>query len=65
MSGEHNVRYWLSSRQIETHPVYIEKILAAAKRSNSVLSDDTIHRMIDVMQERLEKGMDIKDDDLS
>ncbi len=65
MSGEHNVRYWLTSRQIEPHPIFIEKILAAAKRSNNVLPDDTIHRMIEVMQERLEKGKEIRDKDLS
>jgi len=53
MSGEHNVRYWLRSRNIEVHPLYVEKILAAAKRSNQVLPEDEILRMVATMRRRL------------
>lgn len=53
MSGEHNVRYWLRSRNIEVHPIYVEKILAAAKRSNHILPEDEIMRMVVTLRRRL------------
>lgn len=65
MSGEHNVRFYLRERGIEEHPVYIEKILSAAKRSNRLLSEDDVMRMVTVMRERLKVGQDIQDSELA
>jgi len=56
MSGEHNVRSWLLKHDIEPHPVFVEKILAAAKRSNRILSEEEIHRMTRVLRLRLAAG---------
>jgi 2-isopropylmalate synthase len=56
MSGEHNVRYWLTKRGIEDHPLYIEKILVASKRSSTLLSEEEILRMVEVMRERMKTG---------
>lgn len=64
MSGEHNVRFWLKKRKIETHPVFVEKILAASKRSNKLLTEDQILRMVKVMRERLKAGEQVTDADL-
>ncbi len=61
MSGEHNVRFWLESRGIETPPVFIEKILIAAKRGNTLLKEDFIMRMVTVMRERLQRGEEVTD----
>jgi 2-isopropylmalate synthase len=65
MSGEHNVRFYLRERGIEEHPVYIEKILAAAKRSRRLLSEDDVMRMVTVMRERLKVGQEIQDSELA
>ena len=64
MSGEHNVRFWLTSHGIETPPVFIEKILAAAKRSNAILTEPQLMRMVAVMRERLHNGEEVSDADL-
>ncbi len=56
MSGEHNVRSWLCKRGIDPHPAFIEKILAAAKRSDRILQEEEIQRMIRVMRLRLGMG---------
>jgi isopropylmalate/homocitrate/citramalate synthase len=64
MSGEHNVRFYLRQRDIEEHPVFVEKILAAAKRSNKLLSEDDVLRMVTVMRERLKGGHEIEDAEL-
>jgi 2-isopropylmalate synthase len=64
MSGDHNVHFWLTARGIETPPVFIEKILAAAKRSNTLLTEDQIMRMVRVMRERLQNGQEVTDADL-
>ncbi len=64
MSGEHNVRFYLQKRGIEEHPVFLEKILAAAKRSNRRLTEEDVLRMVTVMQERLKTGREIRDADL-
>jgi 2-isopropylmalate synthase len=64
MAGEHNVRFYLKERDIEIQPVYIEKILAAAKRSNRLLSEEDVMRMIKVMRTRLKAGQEIADSDL-
>ena len=65
MSGEHNVRFWLAARGIEIHPVFVEKILAAAKRANALLAEDMILRMIKVMRERLQSGEEVIEEDLA
>lgn len=64
MSGEHNVRFYLRHRGIEDHPIFIEKILAAAKRSNRLLEEPDVLRMVKVMRERLETKEEILDSDL-
>jgi len=64
MSGEHNVRFYLRQRNIEDHPVFVEKILAAAKRSNRLLSEEDVLHMVKVMQERMKAGSQIEDSEL-
>lgn len=64
MSGEHNVRFYLRHRNIEEHPVYVEKILAAAKRSKRLLSEEDVLRMVAVMRERLKFGQTVEDSEL-
>jgi 2-isopropylmalate synthase len=64
MSGEHNVRYYLSQRDIEVEPVIVEKILSAAKRSRKLLSEEDVLRMVKVMRLRLKAGKEIKDIEL-
>ena len=64
MSGEHNVRFWLTSRGIEAHPVFVEKILAAAKRGSAILTEPQLLRMVTVMRERLGNGEEVSDADL-
>jgi len=64
MSGEHNVRYYLRQRNIEAEPLFVEKILAAAKRSNRILSEEDVLRMVRVMRERMKAGMEIRDEEL-
>jgi len=64
MSGEHNVRFWLRRHEIEEHPVYIEKILAAAKRSSKLLSDDEMKRMVTVLHQRMKQGESVTDEEL-
>jgi len=64
MSGEHNVRFWLQARGLEAHPMFMEKILAAAKRSNTLLAEEMILRMVRVMRERLQDGKEITEEEL-
>jgi len=64
MSGEHNVRFWLRRHDIEEHPVVVEKILAAAKRSAKLLTDDEMKRMVVVLHQRLKQGESVADEDL-
>jgi 2-isopropylmalate synthase len=64
MSGEHNVRYYLRQHQIEERPIYIEKILDAAKRSDVLLTENDVLRMLTVMDERLRAGEEIQEADL-
>lgn len=61
MSGEHNVRFYLRKHGIAENPVIIEKILAAAKRSNTLLNEQDVLRMVKVMHERLGNGQEIHD----
>ncbi len=64
MSGEHNVRFWLSARGIEINPLFVEKILAAAKHGNKLLSEDQILRIVKVQRARLARGEGVTDKDL-
>jgi len=64
MAGEHNVRFYLRHRGIEENPVFVEKILAAAKRSNRLLSENDVMNMVKVMQERLSAGENVEDAEL-
>ncbi|MBI3243044.1 MAG: 2-isopropylmalate synthase [Chloroflexi bacterium] len=65
MSGEHNVRFWLREHNIEPHPVFVEKILAAAKRSTRILTEEEIHRMTRVLKLRLGAGQtEVSESDL-
>jgi len=64
MSGEHNVRFFLKERGIKDEPIFVEKILAAAKRSNTLLSEKDVLRMVKVIQARLESGQEIRDADM-
>jgi isopropylmalate/homocitrate/citramalate synthase len=64
MSGEHNVRYYLRQHKIDEEPVYIEKILAAAKRSDVLLTEKDVLRMVAVMRQRLKAGQEISETDL-
>mgnify|MGYP003454588085 FL=1 len=64
MAGEHNVRFFLRKHGIEEHPVYVEKILAAAKRSNRLLSEDDVRHMVKVLRERLNAGGQVEDSEL-
>lgn len=64
MSGEHNVRFYLRQRGVEEHPVIVTKILEVAKRSNRLLSEEDVKRIIAVMQERLKANQEISDAEL-
>jgi 2-isopropylmalate synthase len=46
MSGKSNVIYWLEKRGIEPSPERVERILARAKQSPSVLSEDEVRQLI-------------------
>lgn len=67
MSGEHNVRYILNKLNIEPNPVFVQKILAAAKRADRLLTEQDLRRMVRVMQARLKAGRKLEesDEDLS
>jgi 2-isopropylmalate synthase len=65
MSGEHNVRAWLAKHNIEAQPLFIEKILAAAKRSNHILNEEEIQRMTRVLKLRMGMGQtEVTDSDM-
>jgi len=65
MSGENNVRFYLRHRNIEEHPVFVKKILDAAKRSHRLLSEEDVLHMVKVMKERMEADQEIDDMELS
>lgn len=64
MSGESNVRFYLRQHGLEEHPVIVSKILEVAKRSNQLLTEEDVLRLVAVMQERLSSGAQISDLDL-
>jgi 2-isopropylmalate synthase len=47
MSGESNVIYWLKSRNIAPEPELVKRIFAAAKRTDHILTEPEIARIID------------------
>jgi 2-isopropylmalate synthase len=53
LSGSHNVRFWLKSRDIKVPDVVVGKILEAAKEAHRLLTDDEIMRIVTTMQRRL------------
>ena len=53
LSGSHNVRFWLKSRDIKVPDVVVDKILEAAKEAHRLLTDDEILRIVTTMQRRL------------
>jgi 2-isopropylmalate synthase len=46
MSGESNVIYWLKKRHIDADPGLVKKILAVAKGTDHILTEDEIHQVI-------------------
>lgn len=46
MSGKSNVIYWLEKRGLEASDERVERILARAKQSGSVLSEDEVMRLV-------------------
>ncbi len=64
MSGEHNVRFFLRKNKIEENPAYVAKILEVAKRSNRLLSDEDVRRIITVMSRRLRANQEVTDEEL-
>jgi len=64
LSGEHNVRFFLRKNKIEENPAYVTKILEVAKRSNRLLSDDDVRRIVTVMSRRLRAHQEVTDEEL-
>jgi isopropylmalate/homocitrate/citramalate synthase len=52
MSGASNVNYWLRQRKIETSKELVEAILAKAKATDHILSDDELQAIVDQHQRR-------------
>jgi 2-isopropylmalate synthase len=46
MSGESNILYWLRKRHIEPEPSLVKEILAAAKSTDHLLTEDEVHQVI-------------------
>ena len=64
MSGEHNVRFFLRKNKIEENPAYVTKILEVAKRSNRLLTDEDVRRIVTVMSRRLRAHQEVSDDEI-
>lgn len=64
MAGEHNVRFFLRKHNIEENPAYVTKILEVAKRSNRLLSDEDVRRIVTVMSRRMRTNQDVTDDEI-
>jgi len=64
LSGEHNVRFFLRKNKIEENPTYITKILEVAKRSNRLLSDEDVSRIVTVMSRRIRANQEVTDEEL-
>jgi 2-isopropylmalate synthase len=46
MSGASNVNYWLETHKIESSPELVQRILAAAKESTQILTDEQIQSLV-------------------
>ncbi|MDO8754968.1 MAG: hypothetical protein Q7J80_13810, partial [Anaerolineales bacterium] len=64
LSGEHNVRFFLRKNKIEENSTYITKILEVAKRSNRLLSDEDVRRIVTVMSRRIRANQEVTDEEL-
>lgn len=64
LSGEHNVRFFLKKNKIEENPVFVTKVLEVAKRSNRLLSDDDVRRIVTVMSRRMRANQEVTDEEL-
>lgn len=64
LSGEHNVRFFLQKRGLQDDHVIVAKILEVAKRSNSLLSEGDVKRIVTVMSRRLRAHQEITDDEI-
>ena len=64
LSGEHNVRFFLRKNKIEENPAFVTKILEVAKRSNRLLSDEDVKRIVTVMSRRQRANQEVSDDEL-
>ncbi len=64
LSGEHNVRFFLNKRGWQEEPVIITKILEVAKRSNRLLSEEDVRRIVTVMARRLRAHQEITDEEI-
>lgn len=64
LSGEHNVRFFLRKNNIEENPAFVTKILEVAKRSNRLLSDEDVRRIVTVMSRRLRANQEVTDEEL-
>ena len=64
LSGEHNVRFFLRRNKIEENPAYITKILEVAKRSNRLLTDEDVRRIVTVMSRRIRANQEVTDEEL-
>jgi len=47
MSGESNVLHWLREQRLEAAPALVDRILAAAKRADRILTTDDLYRLVD------------------
>ena len=64
MSGEHNVRFFLRKHKMEENPAYVTKILEVAKRSNHLLGEDDVRRIVTVMSRRQRAHQEVTDEEL-
>lgn len=64
MSGEHNVRFFLKKRGLQDDPPIVSKILEVAKRSNRLLSEEDVKRIVTVMSRRLRAHQEITDEEI-
>ena len=46
MSGESNVIYWLRKRRIDPDPTLVHEIMAAAKSTDHILTEDEVNQII-------------------
>ncbi len=64
MSGEHNVGFFLRKRGLQVEPVIVTKILEVAKRSNRLLSEEDVRRIVTVMTRRMRAHQQVTDEEI-